>query len=68
MSSHSLLTCTELTLLGATKFLFLIVDIEVPGELLVILNPVPGLLALPAVLGVALHSSVDDVDGGAKPG
>ena len=62
------LTCTELRLLSAAQFLFLIVDVEIPSELFVVLDPVGRLLALPAVLGVALHSSVDDVDGGAKPG
>ena len=62
------LTCTELRLLSAAQFLYLIVDVEIPGELLVILNPVASLFALPAVSGVALHPAVDDVDGGAKPG
>ena len=62
------LTCTELRLFSAAQFLFLIVDVEIPGELFVILHPVARLLALPAVPGVALHSAVDDVDGGAEPG
>ena len=58
------LTCTELTLSSAAKFLFLVVDVEIPGKLLVVLNPVPRLLALPPVPRVALHPAVDDVDGG----
>ena len=62
------LTCTELRLFSAAQFLFLIVDVEIPGELFVILHPVAGLLALPPVPGVALHPPVDDVDGGAEPG
>ena len=62
------LTCTELRLFSAAQFLFLIVDVEIPGELLVVLHPVPRLLALPPVPGVALHPPVDDVDGGAEAG
>lgn len=63
---QTLHTCTELLLLGAAQLLVLVVDIEIPGELLVVLDPVPGLLALRPVPGVALHSAVDDVDCGAK--
>ena len=59
-------TCTKLLLLSTAQFLVLVVDIEIPGELLVILDPVARLLALLAVPGVALHSAVDDVDGGTK--
>ena len=59
-------TCTKLFLLGAAQLLVLVVDIEIPGELLVVLDPVPGLLALRPVPSVALHSAVDDVDCGAK--
>ena len=66
MQSHSLPTCTELLLLGTAQFLVLVVDIEIPGELLVVLDPVARLLALLAVTGVALHPAVDNVDGGAK--
>ena len=66
MKSNLLPTCTKLLLLSTAQFLVLVVDIEIPGELLVILDPVARLLALPAVPGVALHSAVDDVDGGTK--
>ena len=66
MQSHSLPTCTELLLLGAAQFLVLVVDIEIPGELLVVLDPVARLLALLAVPGIALNPAVDNVDGGAK--
>ena len=64
--SHAAYTCTKLLLLGAAQLLVLVVDIEIPGELLVILDPVSRLLALCPVPGVALHSAVDDVDCGAK--
>ena len=59
-------TCTKLLLLGAAKLIVLVVDIKIPGELLVILDPVSRLLALRPVPGVALHSAVDDVNCGAE--
>jgi len=59
-------SCTELLLLGAAQFLVLVVHIEIPGELLVVLDSVARLLALLAVPGIALNPAVDNVDGGAK--
>ena len=55
-------TCTKLFLLGTAQFLVLVVNIEIPGKLLVVLDPVPGLLALCPVPGVAFHPTIDDVD------
>ena len=62
------LTCTELTLSSAAKFLFLVVDVEIPGKLLVVLRPGARLPALPPVPRVALHPAVDDVDRGPEAG
>lgn len=56
---------SELSLIGASQVLFIVVNIEIPGKLFVILSSVAGLVTLPTRF-VALDTSIDDVDGRTK--
>jgi len=59
---------SKLLLFSTSQGFILNVDVEIPGKLFVVRNPVKGLLGLPAVLGIALNAAINDVDGGPEPG